>query len=214
QRRDAHLLEPHGPRDRRRADVRAAELRQPGRRGSGRAGRGAPRSDAGSGSGAPVTARGASLLALAFVVGALGGTGGARGQGVPAELGMRRVPASRMVPFYGGSPETPARVEAFDIDAHPVTNAQFLAFVSKTPRYRRGTVAPLFADAGYLRHWRGPLSLGENAQPEQSVVHVSWCTARAYCASRDARLPTELEWEVAARADETRADASRDPAYV
>ncbi len=45
------------------------------------------------------------------------------------------------------------------------------------------------------------------------MTWVSWFAARAYCESRQARLPTWQEWEFAAAADETRADARGDPAW-
>ena len=45
------------------------------------------------------------------------------------------------------------------------------------------------------------------------MVNVSWFAAQAYCEAQGARLPTWTEWEYAAAADETRADARKDPAW-
>lgn len=130
-----------------------------------------------------------------------------------APLGSARVAAARFVPFYGEDERDGLDVAAFELDRHPVTNAEYLEFVRATPRWRRGEVAELFADASYLAHWGGALELGA-AHPQQPVTHVSWFAARAFCASRGARLPSEAEWEVAARASASAADASRDPEFV
>jgi formylglycine-generating enzyme required for sulfatase activity len=94
-----------------------------------------------------------------------------------------------------------------------VTNAEFLAFVSKHPQWRRDRVAPIFADGRYLSHWAAPDALGPEALPAQPVTRVSWFAAQAYCASEGARLPTWYEWEYAAAADATRRDARGDPAW-
>lgn len=104
-------------------------------------------------------------------------------------------------------------VPAFRLDATPVSNAEFLAFVLADPAWQRGRVSTLLADDGYLAAWAGPGTLGERARPQQPVTEVSWFAARAYCASRGGRLPSTAEWEVAANADETRPDASQDPAW-
>jgi sulfatase modifying factor 1 len=104
-------------------------------------------------------------------------------------------------------------VAPFELMVRPVTNAQFLAFVTRNPAWRRGEVATVFAEPRYLEHWSGPLSLGPAALPEQPVTRVSWFAADAYCRALDARLPTWTEWEFAAAADATRADARQDAAW-
>ena len=105
------------------------------------------------------------------------------------------------------------KVAPFELMARPVTNAQFLAFVTRNPAWRRGEVTPIFAETRYLEHWGGALSLGANARPQQPVTRVSWFAAAAYCEAEGARLPTWSEWEFAAAADETRSDARSDPAW-
>ncbi len=86
--------------------------------------------------------------------------------------------------FIFGDNETPQRrvyLDAFYIDKFEVTNALFNErFASKS---------------GY----RGNLS-GDR----QPVVGVSWFQAKSYCASAQKRLPTEAEWEKAARGTDGR----------
>jgi formylglycine-generating enzyme required for sulfatase activity len=107
----------------------------------------------------------------------------------------------------------PAQVAPFRLRTEPVTNAEFLAFVQRHPAWRRDRVPSVFADGRYLSHWAGPDSLGIEALPAQPVTRVSWFAAQAFCASEHARLPTWYEWEMAAAADATRADARSDPAW-
>jgi len=106
-----------------------------------------------------------------------------------------------------------ARIAPFELMATPVTNAQFLAFVTANPQWRRGNAPTVFAESRYLQHWAGPLALGANAQPQQPVVNVSWFAVDAYCKAQGARLPDWNEWEYVAAADELRKDARKDPVW-
>ena len=142
--------------------------------------------------------------------------------------GMVRVPAGSYLPLYadrsvdsqGQNPAVPrtvmrrVAVPAFDMDKHAVTNGEFLEFLRTHPEWQRSRVSRLFADTSYLRHWQGDLELGVQAPADSPVVNVSWFAARAYLKAVGKQLPTVDQWEYAAAANETRRDASRDPAFL
>jgi formylglycine-generating enzyme required for sulfatase activity len=96
----------------------------------------------------------------------------------------------------------------YAIDRREVTNAEFEAFVNATG-YRttaegRGYSQDLTRCRGCT--WRTPRpGRPASAHPRDPVVHVSWADARAYCTWHGARLPSEDEWEFAARGDRGRA---------
>jgi formylglycine-generating enzyme required for sulfatase activity len=118
-------------------------------------------------------------------------------------------------PLYPANPdEKEVRVDAFRMDRFPVTNGDFLRFVRREPRWQRTRVSRLFADLEYLSHWAGPRELGEAAGAEEPVTRVSWFAAKAYCEWREARLPTELEWEYVAAADERTRDARKSERFT
>jgi sulfatase modifying factor 1 len=128
--------------------------------------------------------------------------------------GMVLVGPGTYRPLYPAAPEeSSVPVARFWLDVLPVTNAEFLEFVRAIPDWRRDRVKVIFADSGYLSHWAAPDVLGSAVRPLQPVTRVSWFAAKAYCAARGARLPTEREWELAALASETAADGSSDPAW-
>jgi formylglycine-generating enzyme required for sulfatase activity len=112
-----------------------------------------------------------------------------------------------------GTPQKQVSVTSFQLDRTPVTNADFLAFVRAHPQWQRGRVPTALADGGYLRDWHDALALGPAANPRQPVTGVSWFAARAYCESKDARLPTWYEWELAAAADGEVLDARQDAGW-
>lgn len=92
----------------------------------------------------------------------------------------------------GNQYEKPAHlvtVEPFLIDKFEVTNEQYSQFVRQNRRQ-----PPV--------HWpRGQYEIGKATHP---VVNVSWYDAKDYCEWASKRLPTEMEWEFAARGKEGR----------
>jgi formylglycine-generating enzyme required for sulfatase activity len=91
---------------------------------------------------------------------------------------------------FNATPQHNAKTEGFYIDKYEVTNAQYKEFCDATAR----EVRP--------EHWEDG-NIPDKKQ-KHAAVYVTWHDAVAYCQWKGKRLPTEQEWEHAARGSDNR----------
>jgi sulfatase modifying factor 1 len=92
---------------------------------------------------------------------------------------------------YDEAPEHQAYIKTFYIDKYEVKQGEYERFLKATKRAK--PFVPVFDD--------DPAKI---MQPEYPAIGMSWSDAAAYCQWAGKRLPTEAEWEKAAKGEGTR----------
>jgi serine/threonine-protein kinase len=119
--------------------------------------------------------------------------------------GMVLIPAGEFIYGYDYSdascrPQDKYTLKAFYIDKYPVTNVMYRRFIKETNRkvpYMEGSETEIY-------NWSQTTKNYPPGKANHPVVMVSWFEAMEYAKWAKKRLPTELEWEKAARGTDGR----------
>jgi formylglycine-generating enzyme required for sulfatase activity len=103
--------------------------------------------------------------------------------------------ADEFVPYPAAGMMITATPDSFLIDRYPVTNEEYLRFIMAARYIPADT-------SNYLRHWE--MGLPVAGQERYPVVWISLEDARAYASWAGKRLPTEVEWQLAAQGTDGR----------
>jgi formylglycine-generating enzyme required for sulfatase activity len=120
---------------------------------------------------------------------------GTDAESVPAL--QQRFGVRRRELFDAEIPAHTVTVAPFSMDRGAVTNEQFRAFLLVQPEWAPDRIPRQYHNGKYLKDWQG--TSYPPGQAKHPVVRVSWYAAMAYAHWAGKRLPTEAEWEHAAR---------------
>lgn len=114
--------------------------------------------------------------------------------------GMELIPAGTFAPFFIRKSDKdvtsqPMHIDAFWLDAYPVTNQQYKTFVVSHPEWGKSGIKEVFTDPHYLAHWSSDRTWSSPHRGDQPVTNVSWFAAKAYCEAQGKTLPTTDQWE-------------------
>jgi formylglycine-generating enzyme required for sulfatase activity len=107
--------------------------------------------------------------------------------------------------FSSAVPDHVVYLDAYWIDKYEVTNAQFAAFLNAEGNQQfDGSYYYDAEENQYRVGYSGGAWVANASHADHPVTGVGWHAARLYCEWAGARLPTEAEWEKAARGGDAR----------